>query len=348
MRTIILVFASVLAPVAVAAQTAADQLSQAIGFYEQLQVERARDMFMQVVSGNSPFEVSLDQRVQAYLYLGASYAILQQPDSAGRYFLAAIERDPFADLDPQKFTPQERGAFGEAKLRTFRVGLRPILDTIIDPRSDNLTLDIVTTHEGQVSVEIRSIFEQLQVPIFQGQNDGFRQIRWNGTLSDGGLIDPGSYELVVWGSSTRGGGRQDSVRVLFDIEHQLPEALEDTLAELRSDDLLGTRYGGGVAIRELAVGLGVAAGALVIPRVFGSSELDFSGPQAGVAAGAGAIAGLVAFAFRSSHPEIPENIVENLRRQTARNRENTEIMARNDARLASARLVVIPTTGVIR
>ena len=103
----------------------AESLEQATKLYEDLQVERALVLLRQVISPSSPFEVSREQRVQAYTYLGASLAILGMRDSSIAYFRAALERDPFTDLDPSRFTERERSAFGEARIRTLAVGARP-------------------------------------------------------------------------------------------------------------------------------------------------------------------------------------------------------------------------------
>ena len=322
-------------------------LAEAVDFYRQLQVELARDIFLQLISPSYPFEISTEQRVNAYLYSGASYAIVQQPDTADIYFRAALERDAFADLDPQVFAALERDAFAESKRRTYRVGIRQLFPDTLDPRTEQMSMSLVSTHEGQTIVQVNSFTENLSFPLFSGQSEGLRQIQWNGTLPDGTLIPPGSYELVVFGQSDRSRSRQDSVRVLFDIFHEF-EALEDTIAALPADSLLAERHPGGVAVRELAFGLGIAASALLIPRAFGTTDLGSNGTQAAVVAGVGVLGGIVAFAVRSSNPELPANVAENIRRQAARLRLNQGIATRNQIRLAATQIVILPTTGVLR
>src|SRR5207247_2292682 len=87
-----------------------------------LEVERALPLLRQIISPNWPFEVTRDQRVDAYKYLGACLAVAGKRDSAVLYFRAAIERDPFTDLDPSLFTPAQLATFGEARRR---IGLCP-------------------------------------------------------------------------------------------------------------------------------------------------------------------------------------------------------------------------------
>lgn len=333
-------------PAGVAAQGTQENLEGAIDLYKQLQIERARDMFLQVTSTNSPFEVSTRQRVTAYLYLGAIYATVGS-DSSSIYYLAALERDPFADLDPQTFTAEERQAFADAKRRSFRVGIRPLAADTVDPRTGRVEISIVSTHEGTLILEVNSLLDPLRFPVFQGVSDGLRQVSWGGTLPDGSLIPPGAYEMIATGQSRVNPQRSDSVRVLFDVEHDFP-ALEDTLRMLVADSLLPERYPSGFALRDLALGVGVAASAVAIPTIFGSGDLGENRAQAGVVAGVGVLAGIVSFAVRNSNPAIPENIAENARRQAVREAANLAIMDRNQQRLARTRIVIIPTVGALR
>jgi hypothetical protein len=179
----LLLFVSMISllPVALCAQTE-ETLAQAITFYQNLQIEQARDMLEQVISPSSPFEVTPEQRVTAYIYLGATFVSLNQPDSAVFYYRGVVERDPFADLDPRTFTEAERQAFADARQRTFNVGVRPIEATQIDPRSGALEIEAITTHDADLRVEVSHTRRQLRFPIFDGPNDGLRQISWSGVL----------------------------------------------------------------------------------------------------------------------------------------------------------------------
>src|SRR5256714_4192036 len=104
---------------ALAAQGSTEELLvQAHQFYERLEVERALPLLRQIVSPNWPFEVTADQRVDAYKYLGACLALAGKRDSAVLYFRAAIERDPFTELDASRFTPAQLATFDEARRRT--------------------------------------------------------------------------------------------------------------------------------------------------------------------------------------------------------------------------------------
>src|SRR2546428_11378125 len=91
-----------------------DSLRRAQELYERLDIERALPLLRQVVSPSWPFETTKDQRDQALTLLGASLALAGARDSALLYFRTAIEREPFTDLDAQRFTPAQLALFREA------------------------------------------------------------------------------------------------------------------------------------------------------------------------------------------------------------------------------------------
>lgn len=339
------VAASLMAPKAMMAQTE-DDLRRAVELYDNLQLEPARDMFLRVV--NSPFEVTTEQRVRAFKYLGAIYVSLAQPDSAALFFRAAIERDPFLDLEPQAFTESERAAYAQARQRTFRVGLRPIDSAFIDPRTDAVPVQVVTTHSGQLRVEIDAVDRPLRFPIFDGSNDGIQQFAWSGTDPSGNVVPAGNYRLRVSGVSNMTGRRVDSTSVLFAVEHVLPSALEDTIRDIHPSERLPERHPPSVATRDLAVGLGVAAAAILAPIALGSSDLGnppvFS---ISVASLAGA-SGIFAFFQRRKNPEIPENRAFNQAAENRRRADNERIRRENAAILAETKLVIRPAVGAGR
>src|SRR2546422_10723476 len=95
MRGLVLCLSLVVAaPSPVRAQTeTADLLRQAQELYERLEIERALPLLRQIVSPSWPHEITKEQRVQAYTYLGASLVLTGVRDSALLYFRGAIERD---------------------------------------------------------------------------------------------------------------------------------------------------------------------------------------------------------------------------------------------------------------
>lgn len=341
MRLKLFVIAALLSPAPLFAQ-AEEQLRRAIQRYENLEIEQARTIFQQVISPSSPFPVSEAQRVVAYKYLGATLATLGQRDSAETYFVAAIGRDPMVDLDPRSFSEQERQVFLSAKRQVFRVGLRPAPRDTIDPRTERINFTAATTHQGTIRVELASTIDDSRVTLFEGDVDGPRDIAFNGlNPRGGGFVPPGAYDLVVIGVSRLNSDQSDSTSTLLQLDWER-QALEDTIATYQARDTLITRQPASMASRDLLLGLGIAAGALLSSRVIGQSSLEGSGTLSASVAALGVGGGLYAFMRRRNNPEIPENVAENAARQRRRQLANAAIMERNNARIAATRIIIRP------
>lgn len=317
-----------------------EALRQSVTLYENLEVERALVLLRRVISPSSPFEVSREQRVTAYKYLGAALAILGQSDSSIVYFRAALERDPFLDLDPDRFTQQEQAALAEAKRRSFATASRPLVAKRWDPAHEEVSFSVVTTHQAALRVEIQPLEGGTGAVIYDRETDGVREIAWNGAIGTR-LAPAGLYELRVIGRSLLT-GRVDSAALPFTIRHDFPQ-LEDTLPPLLPENLLPERHPASAGRSSLLKGLAVASVALLIPRLAGNGDLrDGGNGLAATAATAAAGAGVFAFVVRRRAPEIPANIARNNARRAERVAANVEIVRRNADRLAQTRLVLAP------
>ena len=337
------VLAAGAAPALAAQGSTAELLGQAHQFYEGLEVERALPLLRQIISPNWPFEVTRDQRVDAYKYLGACLAVAGKRDSAVLYFRAAIERDPFTDLDPSLFTPAQLATFAEARRRTLAVAVRPVQRGRVDPRTARVTFTVVATHPALVDVKLSAIGAGSPLSLFQGTMDGVREIAWDGLLSDRRLAPAGRYTLGVVGRS-RVTGASDSARVYFDLRHEV-EAREDTVPELDRRAVLPERISVDAARRDVAKGLGVAAAALLIA---GAANGDLGAGERGgadVLAATAAVTGVVAFLVHRRHGAIPENVAANARRRAERDSTNASVRRRNADRIAATVLLVSPAAG---
>src|SRR2546422_3525394 len=174
MRGLVLCLALVVAaPSPVRAQTeTADLLRQAQELYERLEIERALPLLRQIVSPSWPHEITKEQRVQAYTYLGASLALTGVRDSALLYFRGAIERDPFTDLDARRFTPAQLALFRQARGLTFAVAARPVAAARGDPRTGRAAFPVVTTPAASLRVELRPAGGQTGARPFPFAHDG--------------------------------------------------------------------------------------------------------------------------------------------------------------------------------
>jgi len=332
-------------PAARAQTETGDLLHQAEQLYEQLEIERAVALLRQIVSPSWPHEVTKAQRVEAYTYLGASLTLIGAPDSALLYFRGAIERDPFTDLDAQRFTPAQLTLFQQARRLTFAVAARPVAAARVDPRTQRATFTIVTTHPASLRVELRPVDGRTAIVLFHEVNDGMREVAWDGLLPDGRLAPPGRYELAVVGQS-RLLGRSDSERVYFTVAHETPP-LEDTLPELAPAQFLSERLQVSAGRTDLLKGLSVAVGALVASSVAANGRLGRGGRVLAIAvSGAAGISGVTAFLNARHERELPANVLENSRRRAARAAANASIARRNAEKVAQTILVILPAAGV--
>jgi hypothetical protein len=331
---------------AVRAQTeTADLLRQAQELYERLEIERALPLLRQIVSPSWPHEITKEQRVQAYTYLGASLALTGVRDSALLYFRGAVERDPFTDLDARRFTPAQLALFRQARHLTFAVAVRPVAAARVDPRTERATFTVVTTHVTSLRVELRRADEQTAIVLFHDVNDGLRELPWDGLLPDGHLAPPGRYVLSVVGRSQLL-GRSDSIRVYFTVAQETPP-LEDTLPDLAPARLLPERLHVAAGRSDLVKGLAVAAGALAASSVAANGDLGRGGRVlAIVVGGAAGIAGISAFLNARHERDLPANSEENSRRRAVRAATNANIARRNAEKVAQTVLVIRPAAGV--
>jgi hypothetical protein len=342
-----------LSRVARAQGNTAEMLQRAIRLYEGVEIEQSLVILNQIISPESPYVVTEAQRVTAFKYLGAALALQRgaaKQDSAVRYFRAALERDPFTDLNPQSFSPAQLQTFGRARVATFAVGLRPVAVDTVDPRTGRFRLKALTTHAARIRLEVRDIDARLRRVVFEGDNDGLRELEWDGLADDGRLLAAGRYELVLLGESrsiTVPQAVRDSARVYFQLDW-VHEALEDSLADLQPQDLLAEQYPASAASSDLLKGVGVAAAALLTQTALASSDLGANRTAAGVVALGGLSVGIAAFFHRQSHRAIPANILLNAQRRAEQAATNADIGGRNGAKLAETRLAVAPAAGTGR
>lgn len=335
---------SAASPPIVAQTPTADQLHQAQALYEQLEIERAVPLLRQIVSPGWTSEVTLNQRVQAYTYLGASLALLGARDSALLYFRGAIERDPFTDLDARRFTPAQLGLFQQARRLTFAVAARPVAAARVDPRTQRATFTIVTTHSASLRVTLQLVDRPTAVELYHGANDGLREVSWDGLLG-GRLAPPGRYALAAFAQSELL-HRSDSMSVYFTVSHDAPP-LEDTLPDLTPAELLPERVEGGAGRGDLIKGLVVAAGAVTASTVVANGQVGRGGRVLAVVVGGTAgVAGIAAIVRTRHARDLPANVAENGRRRAARAAGNADIARRNSVRVGETVLIISPAAGV--
>ncbi|HYC53264.1 MAG TPA: hypothetical protein VEB19_19325 [Gemmatimonadaceae bacterium] len=334
------------APLAASAQqSTADQLQRAKDMYAAFNIEGARPILLNIISPNYLLSVTPAQKVEALKYLGASYAILDKADSAATFFTAALDFDPFTSLDAREFSSAEQSAFNAAKQRIFKVAIRPVAPKVLDTTH---AFRLITTHRANLTVTLIDTRDTSRREIlYQADNDGLRDIPWQGLLRSGERADSTIYELRAEGRSLNAGAGNVTVdRQLFRIEHVFAP-LEDTLRSFADTELLIEEYQPSAPWFDLIKGSALALAAISIPVMALDNDVPWRG-HAAVAAGVGAAAGGIAFQFRRQNRKIPANVAENERRRAQRNEFNAVVRARNAQRVAATILLICPATGCPR
>jgi hypothetical protein len=342
----LLVSAAVLAPGFVGAQSTRERIDQAIALYEAFNVEAARPILQLIISPGYTQQVSSQEKAVALKYLGASYAVLEKPDSAVQFFMGALDFDPFTDLDPTKFAASELGAFNEAKRRLFKVAIRPLAGPALVSRDSatGVRFEFITTQRSQIRIEIINQRDtSIKEMLYEGPNEGVRPVAWRGVLQSGRYAPADIYQLRIRGTPS-GGSNTLTETASLRIEH-IFEPLEDTLPSLDpARDLLPERIRSSQPWYDLAKGAALAAAAITIP-VLALEKNDIAwAPHAGVTAFVGASSATISFWYRRNRPQIRANVLENTRRRTLRDNFNAAVRQRNQARLGRTLLIVSPVT----
>ena len=333
-----------LAQPAFAQRAPGEVLSRGIILYEELQLERAAVLLREVTSPSNT-SATMAERVQAMKYLGATFSLLGQRDSATAYFRRMLERDPFMDLDPAVFTNQERQLFALARRQTFVVGVKTLSDTGFVPGQGGVSLRFVTTQHARVQAIVRRPGGAEPLAAFRWTAEGASESPWDGLDQQGQRLPAGRYQLDVTATATTDSA-SDTVTLRFDVNYD-HETLEDTLAfDPRS--LLPERRPPSIARSQLAAGLALASFAIAVPTVIGHDDLSGTRKHAVVMASVTASGGIASFFLLRRGSGIPANVLENARRREQHVRQNREIRDRNSARLAAARMIITPTIGESR
>lgn len=328
--------------------TTADQLKRAIAFYDNIEVERARPILLNIISPNYLQPVSPTERVEVLKYLGATYALLEKRDSAKIFFRAAIDFDPFTDLDAEKFSAAELTAFADAKRELFKVGVWPIRPRTVNPRVENshYVFRFITTRRGVMTVTILSQPDTTQVRevLFMDSNEGLRTIRWSGVRANGQFPPVGIYMVRV---EAREDQSTVSAQQLFQLEYH-HEPLEEELPEFRPDQLLPERIPASAPYMDLIKGVVTAGVTFGLASATVAQDVNGWQPHVGVAGAAGLIAGGWSFFYRRAKRNIGPNVQENQRRREQRRLYNEAVKARNDLKLAAREIIITPIAGFSR
>ncbi|MEO5568623.1 MAG: hypothetical protein ABIR92_09030, partial [Gemmatimonadaceae bacterium] len=180
---------------------------------------------------------------------------------------------------------------------------------------------------------------------------GIREFQWNGLINSQ-RADTGLYEFVITATDNLIRTNPPAVETQrFRVEHA-HSPLEDTLPDFRNvtgggTDTLRSRYSRALPYTDAAKGLFLGSVAGALPFVAFNNRKAMSGWSShwGVGISLGAIAGIGAATYATSHRDDANAARENARRRNLRAQFNADVIARNKARLDMTILVIRPLTS---
>jgi len=348
-----------------AARTAAAQVtpvaqlvSEGEDAYKKSNTELAKNRFASIIASRQ--QVTPAQRITAYKYLGGYWALQSSTgarDSAASFFAAAIDLDPFTDLDRDIFAADEQAAFARTRANMFRVGIQPVEAKALDPSSakpdsSTYTFHVVSTRAARMVatiVKLNDAANTQEVIATMSNSEGVRDIVWNGLVNNV-RADTGLYEFKLDATDGRNQAPPATERQRFRVEH-FHARLEDTLPSFRDVNLGGTdtlrsRFSSAKPYTDGAKGLFIASLAAGLPIIAFQTD-ERSGMSSwkshfAIGISLGAIAGAGAAWYANAHRDDSRASRENTRRRDERARFNAGVVARNRARLDKTILVIRP------
>jgi hypothetical protein len=336
----------------------ADSIKKAEIAYAASNFELARSLFSSILAGK--MQVTTEDRVTAYKYLGGYWALQGRADSASGYFVPMLDLDPFASLDQRDFAQDEQNAFNRARLQIFKIGIQPVLAKTVlnplstDPKDKTYTFRIASTHMASIEVTLVNLrADQTQgtetFPTIS-RNDGARDITWNGVINTQ-LADSGTYELRVVGTDQLKSAPPYTATLRFKVDRVFAP-LETPLppfADVKTGgtDTLTSRLSGFVPLLDGTKGMFVAGLAAALPFIALSERSRMSGYASHWGAGIalGLTSGTIAAWWGATHRDDTAAKDENARRVAVRARYNADVDARNKDRIAKTILIIRPVGG---
>lgn len=198
----------------------AARIQYADELFDASRYEEAAQVLAPILSPSYLYPVTADQRVTTLKYMGVVHAAFDRPDSAIVYFTAALNFDPFADLDPGRFQGKELAAFFSATQRLLRVGIAPLTEAR-SPAGEPLDYQfrVVSAQRVRLTVAILSRADTaVRATLYDGESQGLRLINWNGGIA-GRRAEAGSYEVLAVARYSANAG-VDSARRVFTLRYE--------------------------------------------------------------------------------------------------------------------------------
>ena len=326
----------------VAAQRA-DPLASALAASRDLDFDAAATRFRAALAATGANRLSDADRTRALMHLGATELFRGRRDAAAESFTTLLALDPRYRPDEIVFPPEVSALFHEVRIGVRAVAVSIPPDVELQDPGDRLVIRVYSASLHQIRATVRTPAGLVVSTLHEGSIGDSLDLLWDARQGDGRRRAAGTYLLRVMSRAPDGRAERE-----VEIPLTLTWDAVDTLAPppepaMRPEATIPTGR-----FRPLAVGLGAAAIAAVLPNLVGGGE-EASGMRFGVAGSIG-LAGIIGMASASRPRPLPENISWNRAERERWQREADRIRAENDSRAATVTLRVRsgrPTTTEI-
>jgi len=323
-------------------------LARGDSFYRSMELDSALLLYRRVVRdtaaehGAALRARAATRAAMALFSMAAGRKDTALADSARAYFGVAFRTEPRYEPDPGEMGPEMRAVMEAARARVLGLVVNTPSDTLLPPSGGVLVITAQPTHQAVVRLRITrgDAREGPTVRVDLRESGGEARFAWDYHLSDGSLLSPGRYTLIVEGRDARG-----EVSPVIERSFRVAREVVDTLAHpppltpdaFAPETLSLKRAPAGVLLAGVALGVGTVG----LERALGNSALAGGKPTGTgsyVVAGSVSLVAIVGFLAGHRTRPVPENILRNeeLRQQYTRDLE--AVAAENDRRRENARV----------
>jgi hypothetical protein len=311
----------------------ADPLASALAAARDLDFDVAASRLRAALAATGNTRLSDADRARALMHLGATELFRSRRDAAAAAFETLLTLNPRYRPDEIVFPPEVSALFHEVRIGVRAVTVAVPPDVALRDPGDRLVIRVYAASLHQIRATVRTPAGIIVSALHDGAIGDSLDLLWDARAEDGRRRAAGTYHLRVMSRGPEGRGERE-----VEVPLTLTWDPVDTLALPPEPTLRPESTTPSGRLRPLAVGLGAAVVAAILPDLVGSADAA-SGMRFGVAGSLG-LAGVIGMASASRPRPLAENIAWNRAERDRWEREAQRIREENDSRAASTTLRV--------
>jgi hypothetical protein len=311
----------------------ADPLASALAASRDLDFDVAATRLRAALAATGSNRLSEADRVRALMHLGATELFRNRREAASEAFRSLLALNPRYRPDEIVFPPEVSALFHEVRGSVRAVAISVPTDAELRDPGDRLVIRVYSASLHQIRATVRTPSGIVVSTLHEGAIGDSLDLLWDARQGDGRRRAAGTYLLRVMSRAPDGRAEREvelPLALTWDAVDTLPLPPEPAM---RPEATTPTGR-----LRPLAVGVGAAVIAVVLPNLVGGGD-EASGMRFGVAGSIG-VAGIVGVASASRPRPLSENIAWNRAERERWQREADRIRVENDSRAATVTLRV--------